>query len=452
MEAMHFDKEVSLVKKTLSRHAFLRETHRCNHVRVVFVLALIVFAVPLSAQRITGRFMTSLYGWERFDTVDVSRSILRGSQTAFIDITHSNVSLHSFFDGAGTLDSSFSESTQFNVYNLFLRVREVLGSEIQLGRMPYFVGAGVGTMDGLLARIPVVEGYRLTLYGGQTVLPDLSFGGDIKERFVFGGQVLMTSIPSMRIGLSYMNRQRKPESYRGLREDANLQPIEVLIDPSVLKEQYVNADVSYHSNVVSVYVRYDHDLNLSQLKRAQANVEVPVMENLRIAADVIHRAPTMPFNSFFSVFSVTNTTEAELGADYIMDAVRVYARGGMVTYDEETSARFSAGVSTEYGSLSYRGTSGYAGELSSIHLSLAYPLFERQFIPSCGIGFSSYKLSEHAEKSDVLSLSAGGVFRPMQSLSADAQMQWLSNPIYKSDVRGFVRFSFWFSEQTNILR
>lgn len=424
----------------------------------LIILSVILLALPgiTSAQLVTGRFISSLYGWEKFDTVGVSHVYLRGFQSVLFDVAKNDISFHTHLEGAGTLDSSFVKSTNLRVYNLYVQWKNV-GSvaDLSLGRQPYFAGVGVGTIDGLIAKVRIANAIQLSAYGGENVLPDLSFdaSGKLRDNAVFGGQLLVTSIERARVGISYINRQRKVDAYRTIRADAQFNPIEFTVTPNMEKEQTLGVDASYKISRVNIYGRYDYDLNFKKTLRGQVTLYSNITDKLTASADFIRRVPRVPFNSFFSVFTVSNTDEYEAGVDYSFSPrYRSYVRGAYIAYDEEKSFRYTAGVATHNASITYRGNSGYAGELSSFTIQGTYPFFEQKIIPTIAFSYSSYRLNKSDDKTNTYAAILGATVRPVQLFSLDLQAQWLRNQIVKSDMRFFTRLNLWFSEHMNVLK
>jgi hypothetical protein len=46
-----------------------------------------------------------------------------------------------------------------------------------------------------------------------------------------------------------------------------------------------------------------------------------------------------------------------------------------------------------------------------------------------------------------MNANIGLTYRPVSSLSADIQAQWMQNPVYNNDVRVFLRFNYLFSKK-----
>jgi len=70
--------------------------------------------------------------------------------------------------------------------------------------------------------------------------------------------------------------------------------------------------------------------------------------------------------------------------------------------------------------------------------------------PTVGANFGLYKLSANTPEDWAMSLAGGAVYRPSPAFSLDAQLQFLQNKVYNSDVRIFVRASYHLSERLNI--
>ena len=424
----------------------------------IFVLffILILSAPRASAQLVTGRFITSMYGWEHFDSVGVSQQYLRGFQSIALDVGKNDLSFHTQIEGAATLDSTFSKSTDLRAYYLYAKWRNICNAvDLSVGRQPYFAGAGFGTMDGLLAKARFGSTMQLTLYGGLPVKSDLSFDrkAQLKNSSLFGAQALITSIKNARLGLSFTNRQRLMDGFQTTRLDQQFNPVEYFVAPELDHMQIGSADVAYKISLLNIYGRFDYEFLTKKTLRGQFGLSSNVNEKLSLSAEMIYRAPHIPLNSFWSVFEISNNTEIEGGADYLFSpSLRAFLRGAFISYDDESSFRYTAGVATNNASLSYRGNSGYAGELQSITIQGMYPFFDNMISPVLAFNYSSYKLNKsETESTSNYTAIFGATFRPMKLLSLDVQGQWLHNKILNRDVRFFARLNVWFSEQLNLI-
>lgn len=420
---------------------------------LLFILPAALFLVvsPSSAQLVNGRFSTSFYAWEKFDTVGVSRTIYRAFQNVQLDITEGDLSFHSHLTGSANLSESFGDDGAVRVRNLFLRMKRIGGRlDASIGRIPVFAGVGNGVVDGGLLRLRLLdERISVVGYGGANVPATLVHDNfqDLDRNFLVGGQVTGSPVEGSRVGLSYVNRHRKRTAYWTVRADPAGNPIPVYVDPDSRAEQLIGFDADYRfSGRSSVYGRYDYDLNIKRSVRGQLTARIGITERLAVTGEAIYREPRIPYNSYFTIFPLNPVREVETGAEYELHAdVRTYARFAYVSYTDDLSRRVTIGANTSYGSASYSGTNGYAGRIDAFSGQAMYPLFDRRFIPTVGFSFSSYRIEGDSEREELVAVSAGGVYRPVPAISVDAQIQWLQNPIAKSDVRGFAKVQYWFS-------
>ncbi len=402
-----------------------------------------------------GRFITSLYTWEQFDTVNASKKFLRGFQSAIFDVAQGNFSVHTHFQAAATLKKDLDETPDYRLFYLYGRWKNI-GNVVDLsvGRLPYFAGVGNGTLDGALTNLNLAEKkIRVTVYGGARVPADLSIEswGPLKNNFVVGGQVVTTPIEGGRLGVSYVNRFREKPGYWTVRPDSLFNPVTFYVDPTAAKEQYASGDASYHISSVSFYGRYDYDLNFNRTLRSQLGARVYATDELFVSGDFIHRTPRLDYNSFFSVFTHSSVDEFEAGCDYVlMPALRVFLRGAYVKYDDDNSNRYTVGIAHNYVALTYRGTTGHPGELASVSVQGTYPLCERTIMPTAGLTYSSYKLNASSPRNEAIAGSLGVIVRPIETFSVDVQGQLLKNNIYSQDVRLFVSLNYWFAQQLGL--
>lgn len=424
------------------------DTSATNHVALILLFCAVTILISSVAhgQLVNGRLITSVYTWKQYDTVDVSKKFARGFQSVLLDVTQGDFSLHGNFQGAVMLQHKLDELPDYRLYYGYAQWRNIANiADLSFGRLPFFAGVGLGTIDGALTRFRLAENkLRVTLYGGANTPLDLTIKqwGPLRKDFTLGGQVL-SSLENLRLGLSYMNRQRQRPGYW-----STLRPDTVYVDPNEAKEQYASGDASYSLEDASFHARYDYNIDYRKTQRAQLEIRYYPTAAWAVSADYIHRAPRLPFNSFFSVFSVSTSDEVEGGVDYTLKSrIRLFVRGAFVQYVDDRSFRYTLGVANDYASASYRGNTGYAGELNAISLQGSYPLCDRMLIPNLGVSYSSYKLNASDNTENTLSAVLGIIARPLQLLSFDIQGQWLKNKVYKNDLRLYAGLNIWFTEQ-----
>jgi hypothetical protein len=410
---------------------------------------------PAPAQLINGRLISSIYTWEKFDTVGSSRKITRGYLSGILDVGQGNFSLHTHFQMASELKKQLDELPDYRLYYLYVRQKDIAGfADLSLGRLPYFAGVGMGTVDGAQAALRFAgNAYKLSMYGGVNVPVDMTVKGygSVNNNFVVGGQFVMAAVPDLRASLSYMNRRRERETYWTVRPDPTTDPLPMLIAPPPEEEEYAGADVSYKFNAARLYGRYDYDLNLKKTQRGQAEIQYSFSPTLLATADFIFRNPRIPYNSIFTVFDYKSITEYEAGADYfVTPAFRAFVRGAYVQYSGDHSFRYTVGIGRENVELRYRGNTGYAGELNTITLQGACPLLNNQVVPNAAFTYTRYRLDTNSSVESAVAAALGTTLRFMQAFSLDLQGQWVNNIVYKSDFRFSGKLNIWFSEHLNL--
>ncbi len=417
-----------------------------------------------TAQLVNGRFTTSFYTFERFDTVGSSKTYVRAFQGVQLSATQGDFSLQTYMLGAVNGTSEFGDNGRVRFYNLFLRWANIgkMG-ELSLGRQAVYAGAGNGTIDGLSARVKFLDDkFTVRGYAGSVVNQDYTgIRKNWHDNLSFGGQVVTTVIPAARIGLSYMNRKQEQDPYWTMRNrDTTFTPVPYYVAPLPENEELGSADVSYDfGEIATAYGRYDYDFNYKNTARGQGAVRVHATPALAFTGEYIYRKPHVSFNSIFSAFTLNAVSEIEGGVEYSVKPVPgqlcglpffVFAKIGYVSYTDDKSLRWTLGWSTTYGSMSYSHGSGYAGDIHTFNLQGSYPLCDRMLIPTVGLSMVRYRLSPEAPSEDALAILAGATVRPLKQFSFDLQGQWMKNKLYDRDMRLQVRLNYWFAERLSL--
>jgi hypothetical protein len=341
-------------------------------------------------------------------------------------------------------------------YNLYLEVRNLFDiATIKIGRQPVFNNAAGGIFDGLNIDLKE-DGYKFNAYGGGNVpaYQKLEFTNDLKQNFIFGGKFSTDAITDFQVTLSYIDKNFQPESYWTTRLDAQLNPIQVLIENNSTQYQFAFAEVAYDDSKdkLSVITDYDYDLNFDQTSKVEIDGNYSPLNNFKIDLYYNFSNPLIRYNSIFSVFNYGSSQEAEVGADYIINKnITLTGKFGDVVYQDANSARVTVGLSSNYGSLTYRKTFGYAGELDALSLYWAYSFYQGLLTPSLGVSYTNYKLSPDPNQPtyDLTSVLAGINVRPLKTLSFDLQGQYMDNQIYRNDFRFFLKLNYWFNTNFN---
>ena len=425
------------------------------------LLLLVLAASPAPAQLVNGRFTTSFYTFQRFDTVGSSRTYLRAFQSVQLAMTQQDFSFHAYLMGAMNGTSQFGDNGNVRFYNLYVRWANIGRMlDVDFGRQAVYAGVGNGTIDGLSARARFM-GNAVTVsgYGGSTVRDE--FTGVQKnwhDNLSLGAQVVTTLVPDARIGLSYMYRTIERQSYVAPREVGLGDSLRTLLtvpwliaNPSTAEERG-SADAYWsYGRLLSVYGRYDYDFDYRETARGTGSVRVNVTDRLALTGDYTYRKPEISFNSIFSVFTQSATKLAEGGVEYsVTPLLRAYGRLGVVSYTDTTSTTWSLGLNSGYGTVNYSGSTGYAGHLASFSAQGMYPICNGMLVPSLGVSWATYRLSTDDPNDQVLAVLLGAAVRPFRNFSFDVQGQWMTNRLYSRDARLQVRLMYWFAERVSL--
>ena len=419
---------------------------------VVALLLFTLWAPAVQAQMFSGRLVTSFYSWEQYDTVGSSSTYMRAFQVAQLSYKSGNFSVHTYLQGAMNLSSSFGDLGRIRMYNLYARwanIGDVL--DVEVGRQAIYAGVGNGTIDGVLLRAKFLQNkLRVIGYWGATVTP--RYTGVRKnwhDNRAIGGQIITTAVRGLRLGISYMNRNEEREPYATLRaRDTTFEAYPYAISNDSRSQEFMSGDAYYtYGRIFSLYGRYDYDLYFSKTSRAQGGARVNVTKALALTGDYIFRSPRISYNSIFSAFVDNSVSELEGGVEYgFTRFIRAFARYARVSYTDAESNRWTIGVNNGYGSISYSGSDGYAGQLQSFNFTGSYPVMENKLVPTLGFNFASYRLSPEDDREEALSVLLGLIVRPMRSLWFDGQLQWLTNRAYSNDLRLQLKLTYWFAQ------
>jgi hypothetical protein len=423
---------------------------------IIAIIGFFIFLEAIIAQVVNVRLSSAVYTWERFDTVDVSKVLVRGLQSLQFDLTQGDISLQTYLGGATNFNDPFGNDGFVRVYNAVLRWKNIGDvADLSVGRVPVFAGVGNGTVDGGLVRARLMKNdLTLVAYGGANVRTNLHKTNieNLKENLFVGGQVIGNLTRDLRLGLSYMKRNVGRESYIALRPDSLFNPVPVLFEPDSRAEQLFGVDARYTYRPITVYTRYDYDIYTKRSLRAQFSGRITATKTLDLTLDYIYREPRIFYNSPFIVFSLLPVDEYEGGIEYALSpSLRANGKAALVKYSGDDALRYTLSLYGEYFSFAYSGTGGYAGDLNSIYAQGMYPLFDRMLIPTVGVSYAMYRLSEGGKKENVYAASLGGVLRPQPAYSIDLHIQWLQNPVARSDVRVFGKVSYWFHHNLDLL-
>ncbi|NLH61767.1 MAG: hypothetical protein GX452_10220 [Ignavibacteriales bacterium] len=422
---------------------------------ILLIIFLLFLTFGAAAQNINGRISSSVYSFERFETEQISNTYYRAYQMLNLNINKDRFSLRTFMNLEDDFTKKLEYDPRLRVYSLFLEARDLFDvATVKLGRQPIYNSVTGGTFDGGLLALKY-DDYRLTgYYGANTpAYQKLGIIENFSENMIAGADFYADLPYNMTLGLSYVNKNFKTQDYNALRMDDDLNPINLLIRAKSLQYQFASAKLGYSlPELIDVNLRYDFDMNIWSTSKLELTTEYKATSKINLDLYYNYREPRVRYNSIFSVFDYGNTQEIEIGGGYrLLKDLTATARFGYVKYADENSSRLNVGVTSKYGSLSYRKTFGYAGELDAVSLYSGYTFFDGLLTPSVGLSYTTYKLISSAEKNDLMTLLAGVNIRPYRVLSADLQAQYMNNKIYKNDFRLLFRVNYWFNTNLSLL-
>ena len=403
----------------------------------------------ISAQNINGRFSSSLYTFERYDSLNSSEQYLRAYEMLNLNFNYEKISIRSYLNFETDVMNDLETDPRLRFYNLYLEARDILDiATVRLGRQPIINSVAGGVYDGASLTLKKTD-YKFNAYFGGNVPAYQKFEliENFDENYLFGGKFTTTVLQDFQLGLAYVNKNFKQQKYSANRLDPNLNPIEVEIENKSNEYEFVTGEINYRNKgLVSIFTRYDYDLNFNQTSKFEFDARTEAVENWALNLYYNYREPKIRYNSIFAVFDYGNTHEIEIGADYKINSMfTIIGKFGNVDYKNENSQRVGLGLYTSYGSINYRKTFGYAGELDAISLYSGYTFFEGLFTPSVGLSYTNYKLNPDDEANNITTLMVGANIRPFRTLSFDLQGQYLDNKIYQNDMRLFFKLNYWFN-------
>ncbi|MCW8805234.1 MAG: hypothetical protein OQK56_02140 [Ignavibacteriaceae bacterium] len=415
---------------------------------LLFLLASGFLATTYS-QSFNGRFSSSIYTFERQDTIGTAYTQARTFQMLTFNFGKDNIWLRSSFNLEYDVANTLIDDPRFRTYNLYVDVQNLWNVvSLQLGRQPLYSSIAGGVFDGATLGLNY-KGYKLLGYYGANVPPYQSreVADFSSDNFVAGGEFSVYALMDWRFTAKYINKNFPSQSYQAIRLDPELNPINVLIENESNQYEYLSGEVSYYKKkLYNLNARYSYDLNYNTTSRVELSGRYEEIKNLGLSLYYNYQEPMVRYNSIFSVFNFANTWEIEAGADYLIDnKYTIIGKFANVTYLDETSQRVTLGLNSPYGNLTIRKNFGFAGELDAISFYTAFAILEGLITPSVGFSYSFYKLSPDDKYSEVTSLLGGFNYRPLRMLSFDLQGQYLYNNIYQNDWRLFFKINYWFN-------
>jgi hypothetical protein len=408
----------------------------------------------LEAQSFGGRFVTTFYSYQQYDTTNSAKMSLRGFEAMQLNFGTGDYQLHTYLLATNDFITRQPNDPLLRAGDLYLEARNVADAvNIKLGRQPVFQQVGISSFDGLSADTKLLDNrISIVAFGGSLPPVDETFkvNSDLKDNMVYGAQASYSPLENMRIGGAYVDKTFKPESYYALRRDSIDAPSDVqqvLIDPSSVASQFVSGDVFYYTQNVSGYLRLDYDLNFAEWNRTEVSFRYSPVTPFSADVGYFHRDSRLPFNSIFSVFDHSGTDEYDFGLNYLLvKDISAYGSVNKIYYSGDNSTQFTIGVNVFLFNLNFSHNDGFAGDLNGVSAQLIYPFMDRKLMLIASGAVTGYKIlqADSLPTSRLYSGSLGLTCRPMNLLSVTLQGQYYQDPVYKNDFRGYLQVSYYF--------
>ncbi len=406
-------------------------------------------------QALSGRFVTSFYSYQQYDTTNAAKMNLLGFEAMQLNFGQGNYQLHTYILATNDFFTQLPSDPLLRAGNLYLEARNVANAvDLKLGRQPVFSEVGVSSFDGLSAKANLLSNeVSVVAFGGALPPIDERFelNSDLKNNTLYGGQVSYSPLENFRVAGSYVDKNFKPPGYYAYRlTDLENTPSfgdSVYIDPSAAAYQFVSGNVLYYNDNFSGYFRLDYDLNFDYFDQSELSLRYSPITSLWANVEYFHRNSRLPFNSIFSVFDHTGTDEYDFGLNYtLIPSVSAFASISKVYYTGANSTQFSIGANIYLFSINFSHNDGFAGNLNGLNAQFMYPLMKDRLVFIASASATDYKILQESSlpMNRLYSGSLGFTYRPINLLSINLQGQYYQNPVYKDDVRGYLQVNYYF--------
>ena len=167
-------------------------------------------------QSLNGRFSSSVYTFERFDTAGSSNTHARTYQMLSFNFGKENLWLRSNFNLEYDIASKMQYDPRFRVYNLYADIQKIFDvASLRLGRQPLFNSVAGGVFDGATVGLNY-SGYKLQAYYGGNVpaYQKLELIDNWSDNYLLGGEFTVYALMDWRFSAKYINKNFASQSYK----------------------------------------------------------------------------------------------------------------------------------------------------------------------------------------------------------------------------------------------
>lgn len=420
------------------------------------LLLLLISQMNLHSQSLNVRVGTYMYSWQRMDSLDmgagtVKTTHLRGYQDYMLDISSRKWEFSTNAQMEEDITEKSGRGFGYRIYNAFIKGSNLFNVlDVKLGRQYVSQGVGRGTIDGINFKLKLgkEKQYQLSGFGGALtpLLYDFDNYPKLKDSYGFGAMFSYYGVKNLMLGVSYYNKNNKPDAYYTTRLDSILNTQTVFIEPDSKANQMAGFDMAYYQTKYEFYGKLYMDIYTKRIYRGEFNGSYRLPQNFKISAGYLYHEPLISYNTIFWVFTHTANQEIYANVDYLWRKnFNFYAGVSDVLYKDDHSLKIQAGLSHPNFGLSFVKYTGFAGESDGVYGYFNYELIWSKLSLTSGLNYSRYKLDSYATEDRVDSFTGllGLVYRPIPRLTVDLQGQFLNNRIYKSDTRMMLGVTYW---------
>jgi hypothetical protein len=419
------------------------------------VLLLILISAIAEAQTINLSMSAYFYSWERTDSVAANSetSYLKGYQNLSLEVAKDKWSLNTSLLTQEDMVASTGDGFDYSFYNLYVKgsnLWKVL--DMKIGRQYVYAGVGNGMVDGLYLKYKggMNKQYQLSVFGGALTPGNYDFQSysDFNNNFIFGSAFNYYGDQGLTASLSYFLQRKQYAPYTAPRINTSYITIDEEIVTDSKYKQLIGLNFSYTGKQkYTLFGKAYYDLYIDKFYQTELNFSYPY-KNFRISADYTYRTAQLTYNTTFwtmaQYWPLSHYQEIEGSVDYYLkNGINLFATISDVIYIDDNGLKYQAGFKkADYG-LYYVGYSGYSG-VSNGFTGYVY----HNFIPSAlsanlTLNYSNYYIGNYSvTHENQFSCLLGLTYRPITTLSIDAQGQFITNEIYSIDSRFLVGLNY----------
>jgi hypothetical protein len=332
---------------------------------------------------------------------------------------YSNLYLSTFLQIAKRGDEDWDE----RVYNLYADWKAKNNKvHLRFGRQFLYYGVINGTMDGVLVSVIPMKKLNVKLFGGLSAPPTREFEIlEWDEGNVFGAYASYKLPKDVNFNVSLFQKSRYDETVW----------------------QLLGAGLSGKYRGVYYLAKLNHNLLTEEIQGMRYLFNY-FYKKWSFSAEFNNQKPRIYEDSYFRIFEIEAYNQYRGGVNYQFKPVQLGLQYifTSVEYDETNQVILTAGIPWGIIGLIYQ--DGFGGKNTGVYGELKYDVF-KNLTARAYSSFYTYERQTTVISEDAASFSGGLEYRPMKSLSVQADVQQSINSVYEDDIRGLFRLNYFFS-------